>query len=67
MLLLVQSRQNEAPAGDSQSERYHRYAQRVAEQQIASLAKRAGSPGLYLDLPLGVHPDGERTDAAPSQ
>lgn len=49
---------NTTPAGDSLSERYHRYAQRVAEQQIAALAKRAGSPGLYLDLPLGVHPDG---------
>ncbi len=34
---------------------YHRYAQWVTEEQLASAA---GSGGLYLDLPLGVHPDG---------
>ncbi len=32
--------------------RYHLYAQWLAERQLAAL------PGLYLDLPLGVHPDG---------
>lgn len=40
--------------------RYHLYVQLRASQQIgriASLAKEQGG-GLYLDLPLGVHPDG---------
>lgn len=40
--------------------RYHLYVQLRASQQIgriASLAKEKGG-GLYLDLPLGVHPDG---------
>ena len=48
----------QTPTGNSRNERYHRYVQRVAEEQIAALAERAGSPGLYLDLPLGVHPGG---------
>ncbi len=48
----------ESSRDDGLSERYHRYVQRVAEEQIAALAERAGSPGLYLDLPLGVHPAG---------
>jgi len=34
---------------------YHRYVQWATEEQLASVA--AGG-GLYLDLPLGVHPDG---------
>lgn len=35
------------------------YAQWLAQQQIDELADRArqAGPGLYLDLPLGVHPD----------
>ncbi|HEX6230299.1 MAG TPA: 4-alpha-glucanotransferase [Actinomycetota bacterium] len=33
---------------------YHRYVQWAAEEQLGSLARGA----LYLDLPLGVHPDG---------
>ncbi|MEQ8768438.1 MAG: 4-alpha-glucanotransferase [Planctomycetota bacterium] len=33
---------------------YHAYAQWIAHEQIA----RLGPDGLYLDLPLGVHPDG---------
>jgi len=32
--------------------------QRLADEQIADLAARSGSGGLYLDLPLGVHPGG---------
>ncbi len=38
--------------------RYHLYVQWAAEQQIAEMADAARSrgPGLYLDLPLGVHP-----------
>lgn len=40
--------------------RYHAYAQWAAAQQIEALAARAskGGAGLYLDLPLGVHPLG---------
>jgi 4-alpha-glucanotransferase len=39
---------------------YHRVAQRVCEEQMTDLARRARvhGPGLYLDMPLGVHPDG---------
>lgn len=45
---------------EESSFRYHVYAQWRAEQQLGGLAKRARSQGggLYLDLPLGVHPDG---------
>ena len=40
--------------------RYHSYVQWLADAQVAALARRAtqGGPGLYLDLPLGVHPQG---------
>ncbi len=34
---------------------YHLYAQWVADTQLAGAARRQG---LYLDLPLGVHPEG---------
>ncbi|MDR7584010.1 MAG: 4-alpha-glucanotransferase [Armatimonadota bacterium] len=48
--------------GDHDEAAYHTYlyAQWLAETQIAALARRARErgPGLYLDLPLGVHPDG---------
>lgn len=43
---------------DRDAERYHLYAQHVADEQLAALAARAGDPGLYLDLPLGTHPGG---------
>jgi len=43
---------------DLDAERYHLYAQHVADEQLAALAARAGDPGLYLDLPLGTHPGG---------
>lgn len=43
---------------DLDAERYHLYAQFVADEQLAALAARAGEPGLYLDLPLGTHPGG---------
>ncbi len=49
-------------AGDYEEARfrYHLYAQWRAEQQLDELGRRArvGGGGLYLDLPLGVHPDG---------
>ncbi len=35
---------------------YHRFAQWVTEEQLAEVGRRAGD--LYLDMPLGVHPDG---------
>ena len=40
--------------------RYHVYAQYWAEKQLGELGERAraAGAGLYLDLPLGVHPDG---------
>ena len=39
---------------------YHLYAQWLADEQLAAVAEKArrGGPGLYLDLPLGVHPGG---------
>jgi len=45
---------------DEEAKRYHMYAQWLAHEQIQSLSTRARSAGLglYLDLPLGVHPYG---------
>lgn len=45
---------------DIASYRYHLYAQWRLEQQLGDLGQRArlAGGGLYLDLPLGVHPDG---------
>lgn len=37
---------------------YHLYVQWVADTQLADAGNRPGAPGLYLDLPVGVHPDG---------
>jgi 4-alpha-glucanotransferase len=39
---------------------YHIYVQWVADQQMQSIREhsRVQNVGLYLDLPLGVHPDG---------
>lgn len=38
---------------------YHLYAQYAAHQQLTALSRNAGEAGvrLYLDMPLGVHPD----------
>ncbi|MCM8748605.1 4-alpha-glucanotransferase [Thermomicrobiaceae bacterium CFH 74404] len=46
--------------GDPDVARYHLYVQWAAEQQVRQLAQRhdQGGQGLYLDLPVGVHPDG---------
>lgn len=43
-----------------QAKRYHLYAQWLSHQQMESLARtaRESGSGLYLDLPMGVHPDG---------
>lgn len=53
------------PAGrlDDRAVRYHQYAQFVAAEQVADTAGRRA--GLYLDLPVGVHPDGYDTWANP--
>lgn len=40
--------------------RYHMYVQWLADEQIREVCgpARAAAAGLYLDLPLGAHPDG---------
>ncbi|MCA1833170.1 MAG: 4-alpha-glucanotransferase [Actinomycetota bacterium] len=39
--------------------RYHTYVQLLAERQFKELDRRSeGGDALFLDLPLGVHPDG---------
>jgi len=45
---------------DEKNKRYHLYAQWLASQQMSAVSETAGQKGLqlYLDLPLGVHPDG---------
>ncbi|HEX3567519.1 MAG TPA: 4-alpha-glucanotransferase [Acidimicrobiales bacterium] len=39
------------------AEHFHLYIQWVAEQQLASVGEQGGA-GLYLDIPVGVHPSG---------
>ena len=45
---------------DEQIRRYHLYTQWLAAEQMEALCSKAAgaSNGLYLDLPLGVHPGG---------
>jgi 4-alpha-glucanotransferase len=45
---------------DEENRRYHLYVQWLAHQQMESVSERARERDLklYLDLPLGVHPDG---------
>ena len=50
---------------DARRRLYHLYAQQTAERQLAELARRTPDPGLYLDLPLGVHPGGYDVWRAP--
>ena len=47
-------------SADRDAIRYHLYAQWAAARQVAQLAQDAGTRGvgLYLDVPIGVHPDG---------
>jgi 4-alpha-glucanotransferase len=45
-------------AVDQRSLAYHRYAQWVASQQLAAVGMEHPGTGLYLDLPIGVHPEG---------
>jgi 4-alpha-glucanotransferase len=42
---------------DLSAVQYHMYAQFATHQQLSRLATSAGDTRLYLDLPLGVHPD----------
>ena len=39
---------------------YHRYVQWIMHEQLTDLSERArrDGEGLYLDLPVGIHPDG---------
>jgi 4-alpha-glucanotransferase len=48
---------------DEAARRYHLFAQWVMHDQLSDLAERArrDGDGLYLDLPVGVHPDGYDT------
>lgn len=53
--------------GDERAARYHRFVQYAASTQLAASAAhgdRVGA-GLYLDLPVGVHPNGYDTWAHP--
>jgi 4-alpha-glucanotransferase len=45
---------------NEENRRYHLYVQWLVHQQIEDISKKAINEGLqlYLDLPLGVHPDG---------
>ncbi|MGO9342382.1 MAG: 4-alpha-glucanotransferase [Acidimicrobiales bacterium] len=49
-------------AVDEEAVRYHLYSQWVADRQLADCAER----GLYLDMPIGVHPSGFDTWWQPS-
>jgi 4-alpha-glucanotransferase len=55
-------REGNLKAGDYREEdrRYHLYVQWLAQQQLQALAQTARQRDLklYLDLPVGVHPDG---------
>jgi 4-alpha-glucanotransferase len=44
---------------DDSAKNYHLYAQWIIQEQLCALSKRAASRGqfLYLDLPLGLHPE----------
>lgn len=49
----------ERPDSSEDARRYHLYVQWATDEQIHQVAPRTGEGGgLYLDLPLGVHPDG---------
>jgi 4-alpha-glucanotransferase len=45
---------------DDNVRHYHAYVQWLAQEQVQELSPsgRQGGAGLYLDLPLGVHPEG---------
>jgi 4-alpha-glucanotransferase len=45
---------------DADAVAYHRFAQVVADGQVADVGRRSaeGGAGLYLDMPIGTHADG---------
>jgi 4-alpha-glucanotransferase len=53
--------------GNERDAQYHRFVQYAASVQLAEAASRGeqNGVGLYLDLPVGVHPDGYDTWAYP--
>jgi 4-alpha-glucanotransferase len=53
------SKAGSVPEGsvDPDTAAYYRFVQYAAATQLADIAER-GAAGLYLDLPVGVHPDG---------
>jgi 4-alpha-glucanotransferase len=55
--------QRRLPGFDRSVAEYHLYVQFLAQEQLAELAKANRGPGsgLYLDMPLGVHPAGYDT------
>jgi 4-alpha-glucanotransferase len=44
-------------AGDERARRYHLYAQWAAHEQLRRGNEGDGAAGLFLDLPVGVHPE----------
>lgn len=56
----LRSGQLTATDADQQTREYHQYVQWLADSQLRELAEKppGDSAGLYLDLPLGVHPGG---------
>lgn len=63
-------RGGELPAQDREAVEYHLYAQWVARRQLRRVRtggapEGSDGPGLYLDLPLGAHPDGYDTWSRP--
>jgi 4-alpha-glucanotransferase len=58
----------EQPAGDAATAaaaRYHQYVQFAADEQLRAAGSGPGRAGLYLDLPVGVHPSGFDTWSRP--
>ena len=53
----LQERRLRSSDGDPAAVRYHLFTQWAAQQQLNALAHDAGAADLYLDMPLGVHPD----------
>jgi 4-alpha-glucanotransferase len=45
-------------AGDAAVERYYEFAQWLAHRQLEDVNESPDTANLYLDLPVGVHPDG---------
>ncbi|MBN1630761.1 MAG: 4-alpha-glucanotransferase [Thermoleophilia bacterium] len=57
---LSRARVETAPSKALETRDYHLYCQWQMEEQLGGLSSRV-SPGLFLDLPVGVHPDGYDT------